>query len=122
GDLAAVAVLREAAEANAHRAPRSAARWFGIALGLLPDSAPYAERVELLMALAQAQAATGRFEDSRAALIESIALTPGDDEPLRGSYPIRRSPPPAPRCWPSLLRSWAPFLTRSPAAPRRQRW
>ena len=85
GDLAAVAVLREAAEANAHRAPRSAARWFGIALGLLPDSAPYAERVELLMALAQAQAATGRFEDSRAALIESIALTPGDDEPLRVS-------------------------------------
>ena len=82
GDLAAVAVLREAGEATAHRAPLSAARWFGIALGLLPESAPQAERVQLLMALARAQAATGRFEDSRAALLEAIALTPSDDNPL----------------------------------------
>ena len=36
GDLAAVAVLREAGEATAHRAPVSAARWFGIALGQRP--------------------------------------------------------------------------------------
>ena len=82
GDLAAVAVLREAAEATAHRAPLSAARWFRIALGLLPESAPQAERVQLLMALARAQAATGRFEDSRGALLEAIALTPSDDNPL----------------------------------------
>src|SRR6201986_2271073 len=82
GDLAAVAVLREAGEATAHRAPGSAARWFMIALGLLPESAPHAERVQLLTALARAQAATGRFEDSRAALLEAIALTPSDDNPL----------------------------------------
>lgn len=81
GDLAAVAVLREAGEANAHRAPLSAARWFRIALGLLPETAPHAGRVQLLMALARAQAATGRFEDSRAALLEAIALTPSDDTP-----------------------------------------
>ncbi|MGN6170133.1 MAG: LuxR C-terminal-related transcriptional regulator, partial [Solirubrobacteraceae bacterium] len=82
GDLAAVAVLREAGEATAHRAPLSAARWFKIALGLLPENAPHAARVELLMALARARAATGRFEDSRAALLEAIALTPSDNTPL----------------------------------------
>ncbi|HEX4719071.1 MAG TPA: AAA family ATPase, partial [Thermoleophilaceae bacterium] len=83
GDLAAVAVLREAGEATAQRAPVSAARWFATALGLLPEAAPHTERVELLIALAGAQAATGRFEESREALLETIALTPGDDEPLR---------------------------------------
>jgi DNA-binding CsgD family transcriptional regulator/tetratricopeptide (TPR) repeat protein len=83
GDLSAVAVLREAGEATAQRAPLSAARWFATALGLLPEVAPRTERVELLIALAGAQAATGRFEESREALLESIALTPGDDEPLR---------------------------------------
>jgi ATP/maltotriose-dependent transcriptional regulator MalT len=82
GDLAAVAVLREAGQTAADRAPLSAARWFRIALGLLPESAPQAVRVELLMALARAQAATGRFEDSRAALLEAIALTPSDAMPL----------------------------------------
>ncbi len=82
GDVAAVAVLREAGEAAADRAPLSAARWFRIALGLLPESARPAARVELLTALARAQAATGRFEDSRAALLEAIALTPSDSTPL----------------------------------------
>ena len=71
---------RGRARRRRERAPVSAARWFAIALGLLPDDAPPAERVELLLALARAHAATGRFEDSRAALLESIALTPGDDD------------------------------------------
>ncbi len=83
GDIAAAKVLREAGEATAQRAPASAAQWFEIALGLLPASAPAEERVELLMALAGAKAATGRFEDARAALLESIELTPGDSEALR---------------------------------------
>jgi DNA-binding NarL/FixJ family response regulator len=83
GDLGAVAVLREAGEGAAQRAPASAAQWFEIALGLLPASAPAGERVELLMALAGAKAATGRFEEARAALLESIELTPGDSEALR---------------------------------------
>jgi ATP/maltotriose-dependent transcriptional regulator MalT len=78
-----VAVLREAGEGAAQRAPASAAQWFEIALGLLPASAPTGERVELLMALAGAKAATGRFEEARVALLESIELTPGDSEALR---------------------------------------
>jgi DNA-binding NarL/FixJ family response regulator len=75
GDVAAVAVLREAGEAAANRAPVSAARWFRVALNLLPESRR-SERLELLIALAGSQAATGRFEESRAALLESIDLTP----------------------------------------------
>jgi ATP/maltotriose-dependent transcriptional regulator MalT len=82
GDLTAVALLREAGQTTAARAPSSAARWFSVALGLLPDGAPSTERIELLGALAHARAATGRFEDSRAALAESIALT-ADDDPSR---------------------------------------
>ena len=35
------------------------------------------------MALAGAKAAIGRFEEGRAALLESIELTPGDSEALR---------------------------------------
>ena len=85
GDLAAVALLREAAEATAARAPASSARWLGIALGLLPESEPTGQRLELLTALAETQAATGQFESSRAALLESIALTPRDDVVLRVS-------------------------------------
>ena len=83
GDIEAVAVLRDAGESAARRAPASAAQWFEIAVGLLPASVPPGERVELLMALAGAKAATGRFEDARAALLESIELTPGDSEALR---------------------------------------
>ena len=53
GDLSAVAVLREAGTAAAQRAPASAARWFELALGLLPEAAPREDRVSLLMALAE---------------------------------------------------------------------
>ena len=40
GDLAAVAVLREAGEQTARLAPASAARWYAGALRLLPQTAP----------------------------------------------------------------------------------
>jgi DNA-binding NarL/FixJ family response regulator len=83
GDLAAVAILREAGEAAAKRAPVSAARWFAGALGLLPEKGHRATRMGLLMALAGAQAATGRFEDSRTALLESIDLASEDEAALR---------------------------------------
>jgi DNA-binding NarL/FixJ family response regulator/tetratricopeptide (TPR) repeat protein len=83
GDTAAVAVLMEAGEAAAKRAPVSAARWFEVALGLLPENAEPPERVKLLMALAGAQAATGRFEESRAALLACIDLTREDETTLR---------------------------------------
>ena len=83
GDVQAVALLSEAGNAAARRAPVSAARWFSAALELLPASAPPAERMGLLTALAGSQAATGRFEESRAALTESIELTSGEDTTVR---------------------------------------
>jgi len=76
GDRVAAGVLREAGAAAAHRAPASAARWFAAALRLLPPSGPPAERIELLGARAAALAATGEFAGSRAALLESLALSP----------------------------------------------
>jgi DNA-binding NarL/FixJ family response regulator len=83
GDTVSVAILREAGEAAAHRAPASAARWYAAALRLLPDDAPAEERVELLLAGAGALAANGQFADSHAALLESIALVPDHPVALR---------------------------------------
>jgi DNA-binding NarL/FixJ family response regulator/tetratricopeptide (TPR) repeat protein len=76
GDSAAVALLRQAGEAAAVRAPASAARWFGAALRVLPETAPSEERVELLLARAASLAATGRFAESRADLLDCIAIAP----------------------------------------------
>jgi ATP/maltotriose-dependent transcriptional regulator MalT len=77
GDLAAVAVLREAGQATARLAPESAARWFGGALRLLPQTAPTQDCVELLLARSWALAAAGRFTDSHEAALEAAALAPG---------------------------------------------
>jgi ATP/maltotriose-dependent transcriptional regulator MalT len=82
GDLAAVAVLREAGEATARLAPESAARWFGGALRLLPQTAPAEDRVELLLARSWALAAAGRFTDSHEAALEAVALVPGQPSAL----------------------------------------
>ena len=76
GDPVAVAVLHDAGEAAARLAPESAARWFGAALRLLPQSAPLPDRVELLLARAGALAAAGQFADSHEALQEAIAIMP----------------------------------------------
>jgi DNA-binding NarL/FixJ family response regulator len=81
GDAEAVAVLREAGEAAAGRAPTSAARWFESAIRLLPEEAPGSDRLTLLTALAGSQAATGRLEDSRSALLEALDLA-SDDGPI----------------------------------------
>ena len=83
GDVAAVATLREAGEVAARRAPASAARWFAGALRLLPEATPAEERVELLLALAGALAATGQFADGHRALLESIELVPEESVALR---------------------------------------
>ena len=83
GDAAAVATLREAGDAAAQRAPASAATWFGHALRLLPDAAPAAVRVELLLSRARALVATGQFADGHAALLHSIGLVPTDAVALR---------------------------------------
>ena len=76
GDVASVAVLREAGEAAARLAPESAGRWFGAALRLLPQAAPAEERVGLLLERAKALAASGHFTGSHEALLEAIALVP----------------------------------------------
>jgi DNA-binding NarL/FixJ family response regulator len=83
GDLAAVAVLRDAGEAAARLAPASAAHWFATALRILPPAAPAQERVELLLALAWALTAAGRFADSREALLEGLTIVPDDSIALR---------------------------------------
>jgi DNA-binding NarL/FixJ family response regulator len=83
GDMAAVATLREAGEAAAHRAPASAAHWFAAALNLISGETPAEERVELLLARAGSLAAIGQFSDSHAALLESIALVPDEATALR---------------------------------------
>jgi ATP/maltotriose-dependent transcriptional regulator MalT len=76
GDVAAVAVLRDAGEATARLAPESAARWFVAALRLLPETAPAEERVELLLARAGALSAAGHFTASYEALQEAVAIAP----------------------------------------------
>ena len=83
GDLAAVAVLREAGEETARLAPESAARWLGGALRLLPQTAPAEGRVELLLARSRALAAAGRFTDSHEAALEAVALVPGQPGALK---------------------------------------
>ena len=82
GDVAAVALLREAGEGSARLAPESAARWFDAALRLLPVSAPSQDRVELLLASAGALAAAGRFAESHEVL-EAAAVVPGQVTALR---------------------------------------
>src|SRR6266540_1032976 len=83
GDLAAVAVLREAGETAARLAPASAAGWFAGALRLLPQNAPAQERVELLLARAEALTATAHFAESHSALLEALSTVPADSVPLR---------------------------------------
>ena len=78
GDLAAVAALREAGESAARLAPESAARWFGAALRVLPQTAPVQDRVELLLARAGALSAAGHFGEAHEALAETIAIVPAD--------------------------------------------
>jgi DNA-binding CsgD family transcriptional regulator/tetratricopeptide (TPR) repeat protein len=83
GDAAAVAVLREAAQATTSRAPASAAAWIEAALRLLPVSAPDDERAGLLVDLARARAATGGFADGRAAALQILALDTEAGRPPR---------------------------------------
>jgi DNA-binding CsgD family transcriptional regulator/tetratricopeptide (TPR) repeat protein len=78
GDLEAVAVLREAGETTARLAPASAARWFGAALRLLPETAPADERVTLLLARAGCLVATGQFAEGRADLLRCVETAPQD--------------------------------------------
>jgi DNA-binding CsgD family transcriptional regulator len=82
GDLSAVALLREAGESAARRAPASAAQWFGSALRLLPQTAPNEERIHLLLAQSNSLAAIGRFGDAHAAVLEALEIVPPGNEGL----------------------------------------
>ena len=83
GDMAAVAVLREAGEQVAPRAPATAARWLAGALRLLPPTAPASERVELLVARAGALTPAGHLAESHRALLDALAIVPDDSYALR---------------------------------------
>jgi DNA-binding NarL/FixJ family response regulator/tetratricopeptide (TPR) repeat protein len=84
GDAAAVAVLIEAGDTTAGRAPATAALWYEAALRLMPETtAMQPRRREVLMALAATLAAIGRLEDSRAALLEALSLVAPDDDTRR---------------------------------------
>ncbi|WP_028067831.1 helix-turn-helix transcriptional regulator [Solirubrobacter soli] len=84
GDESAIALLRAAGDAVRPQTPASAAHWYGAALRLLPG--PNAERRRALLEdLAGAEAAAGRLEESRRALLEALVLAPdrGSPEHLR---------------------------------------
>jgi ATP/maltotriose-dependent transcriptional regulator MalT len=76
-------VLREAGIATSRLAPESAARWFGGALRLLPQTAPAADRAELLVARATALAAAGQFALSRQEVLVAILFAPEVARTLR---------------------------------------
>lgn len=78
GDAAAVAVLREAGREARSQAPATSARWLAAAVRVLPASAPVHERVELLLPMAQALAATGQFNKSHETLQEILEIIPAD--------------------------------------------
>ena len=88
GDVAAIATLRAAGEATAQQAPASASRWFAAAIRLSSDALPAEERVELLLAYASAQAASGHFEEGHLTLIECTQLLPDDSEALSARVAI----------------------------------
>jgi DNA-binding NarL/FixJ family response regulator len=78
GDAGAVAALREAGLQARSQAPATSARWLAAALRVLSDAAPAHERVELLLPMAQALAATGQFTKSHDTLLEILDLLPSD--------------------------------------------
>ena len=82
GDREAIAVLREAADASAVRAPASAARWYRAALRLLPAD-PTDERAKVLVRLADVLAGTGEFAESRDTLVELLDRIPAEDRTMR---------------------------------------
>ena len=85
GDELAIAVLTKAAQANAWRAPMTAAGWYESALSLLPDQESSAQRrMELLLQRSMALAAAGQLERSRDTLRDLLGQLPRELITLRG--------------------------------------
>jgi DNA-binding NarL/FixJ family response regulator len=78
GDVDAIAVLTEAGNASAPRAPAAAAGWYSAALRLLPDQHDPAQRLELTLAVAASLGSAGKLQESRDAFQEVLALLPPD--------------------------------------------
>jgi ATP/maltotriose-dependent transcriptional regulator MalT len=79
GDRDAIAILREAADASAERAPESAARWYRGALRILPPGeADRDERIALMRRLSAVLSGTGQFAESHAVLLELLDLMPSE--------------------------------------------
>jgi DNA-binding NarL/FixJ family response regulator len=84
GDEDAIGVLVEAGRHAAARAPATAADRFSAALRLLPETPEtLPSRLELLVGLAQALAATGRLEDALRALDDGLRLVGPELAPVR---------------------------------------
>ena len=77
GDEDAIALLLQAAEQTAGRAPEAAVHWRTAALRLLPSD-DRARRTALLVGLASDQSDAGRLPGCRASLLEALALNPDD--------------------------------------------
>ncbi|HYG96174.1 MAG TPA: AAA family ATPase, partial [Solirubrobacterales bacterium] len=82
GDTDAVAVLVEAGQASASRAPAAAVRWFDAALRLLP-AGERQTRLGVLVLQAQALRATGDRGRCRQALLAALELLPPDQVAVR---------------------------------------
>ena len=84
GDAEAVSVLVEAGRHAAARAPATAADRFAAALRLLPETPEtLPSRLELLVGLAQARAATGRLEAALESLDAGLSLVGPELAPVR---------------------------------------
>ncbi|AHI00574.1 ATP-binding protein [Kutzneria albida] len=80
GDMAAVAVLADAAAAVGSRAPATAAHWLSTALRLLPATPQtLATRLNLLVFLCMAHSISGQLRAGRDAAREVLALLPPED-------------------------------------------
>jgi DNA-binding CsgD family transcriptional regulator/tetratricopeptide (TPR) repeat protein len=77
GDEAAIALLVEAGEETASRAPAAAARWFEAAQRLLPAN-DRARQARLRVSLASAQRSLGELDRCRSTLLEAAELLPED--------------------------------------------
>ena len=82
GDRAAIALLCEAGDASAPRAPAGAARWYAAALRLMPEDDRPA-RLRVLIKLARVQQSTGDLARCTATLLEALELVPDEDVALR---------------------------------------
>jgi len=77
GDPEALAILVEAGDASAQRAPGLAARWYAAALRLLPEGPEAAEqRLALMVAQATAHSGSGELAESRDVLHDVLDRMP----------------------------------------------